>query len=101
MFSSLLWSTDSLSSWSSGYIAQTIKWVLTHPSHSLRVVILQEVLSPAIVERAHDLGMRMLVWTPNEASEIADSLHKGTDGNMFDRTEELLKTLTDHGKLAR
>jgi glycerophosphoryl diester phosphodiesterase len=45
-------------------------------------------------ERAHHLGMRVLVWTPNKERQVVSSLAKGVDGIMSDEVE-LLKQLTD------
>jgi len=52
---------------------------------------------PTTTERAHRLGMRVFVWTPNTEPQIIAAIAKGVDGIMSDRTT-LLRELTDRTK---
>ncbi len=53
----------------------------------------KRVNSP-MVERAHDLGMRVMLWTPNTEEELAAAFATGADGVMSDRTE-LVREMAD------
>lgn len=45
------------------------------------------IVTPSMIERAHDLGIHVIVWTPNTKEAIAGALDKGVHGVMSDRTE--------------
>ncbi|HLG90739.1 MAG TPA: glycerophosphodiester phosphodiesterase family protein [Candidatus Saccharimonadales bacterium] len=45
-----------------------------------------------MIERAHDLGIHVIIWTPNTEATIARALDKGVHGVMSDRTE-LMKSI--------
>lgn len=47
------------------------------------------VLTPALVRRAHDAGLRVDVWTVNEEADMRRLLGWGVDGIMTDRPDVL------------
>lgn len=44
-------------------------------------------VTPAMVTRAHALGLRVLLWTPNTEADILRAFRTGADGVMSDRTQ--------------
>lgn len=51
-------------------------------------------VTAAMVDRAHDLGMRVMLWTPNTADDIKKAFDTGADGVMSDRTT-LVKSIAE------
>lgn len=51
-------------------------------------------VTSGMVDKAHDLGLRVILWTPNTEEAIRQSFDTGADGVMSDRTY-LLKTMAD------
>lgn len=47
-----------------------------------------------MVERAHELGLRVMLWTPNTEAALARAFDTGADGVMSDRTR-LVKEMAD------
>jgi glycerophosphoryl diester phosphodiesterase len=56
------------------------------------------LVTPKMVERAHEQGMRVVLWTPNTEAAIEEAFATGADGVMSDRTE-LVKRTADSLKL--
>jgi glycerophosphoryl diester phosphodiesterase len=56
----------------------------------------QELVTPESVQGAHDLGLRIHVWTINDSDEMARLLDRGVDGIMSDHPEELVRTARSH-----
>lgn len=52
------------------------------------------LVTERMVERAHEQGMRIILWTPNTEAAIAEAFDTGADGVMSDRTE-LVKAAAD------
>jgi glycerophosphoryl diester phosphodiesterase len=51
-------------------------------------------IDPGMAERAHEVGMVLLTWTPNTRTEIAAALDRGADGVMSDRLTLLLEEVS-------
>lgn len=58
------------------------------------------VVTPRFVERAHDLGLQVHVWTVNEASRMHALLDLGVDGIVTDRPTLLREVLVERGQWA-
>src|SRR5262245_41138547 len=56
------------------------------------------IVTPALVERAHDLGLHVQVWTIDDAGEMGDLLDMGVDGIMSDRPDVLRDVLIERGQ---
>jgi glycerophosphoryl diester phosphodiesterase len=63
------------------------------PRHRLGI----EVLTPAYVSRAHELGKVVNVWTVNEAQEMHRVLDLGVDGIFTDRLDVLRDVFRERG----
>ena len=55
------------------------------------------VYSQRLVELAHDLGLRVMVWTIDDAAVIAGLLDEGVDGVITDRPDVLRDVLIARG----
>ncbi|HVX56246.1 MAG TPA: glycerophosphodiester phosphodiesterase family protein [Candidatus Saccharimonadales bacterium] len=51
-------------------------------------------VNPPMVERAHEHGLRVILWTPNTEAELARAFDTDADGVMSDRTE-MVKAMAD------
>jgi glycerophosphoryl diester phosphodiesterase len=56
-----------------------------------------DVLTPAFVSRAHDLGKTVNVWTINDAAQMHRVLDLGADGVFTDRLDILREVFRDRG----
>jgi glycerophosphoryl diester phosphodiesterase len=52
---------------------------------------------PALVEEAHDLKLRVVVWTVNKPDDMARMIDIGVDGIISDRPDLLSKVAVDKG----
>lgn len=55
-------------------------------------------LTPAKVQEAHDLGLKVLVWTVNDPVQMARFVDWGVDGLITDRPDLGLQVLKERGK---
>ncbi len=55
------------------------------------------VVTPRFVRAAHDLGVRVVVWTVNDPDEMARLLDMGVDGIITDYPDRLLALLRARG----
>lgn len=55
------------------------------------------VVTPRFVRAAHNLGIRVDVWTIDDPAEMARLLEMGVDGIMSDRPDILVNVLKDRG----
>ncbi len=60
-----------------------------------------EIVTPEFVQRAHDLGRHVHVWTVDTRDEILRLLDLGVDGIMADRLDVLREALTTRGDWRR
>ena len=56
------------------------------------------ILTPAFVRAAHDLGVRVDVWTINTEPDMRRVLGLGADGIMTDHPDVLNKVLGGRGQ---
>jgi glycerophosphoryl diester phosphodiesterase len=56
------------------------------------------IFRDALVERAHDVGVRVVVWTVNDPSTMARLLDAGVDGIITDRPDLLRDVLISRGQ---
>ena len=54
--------------------------------------------SAALIDRAHEAGLAVHVWTVNEAKLMSSLLDLGADGIMTDQTELLREVMIDRGQ---
>jgi glycerophosphoryl diester phosphodiesterase len=54
-------------------------------------------VTPALVAESHRLGLRVVVWTVNRASDIAAMIDAGVDGIISDRPDLLRQVAGDKG----
>ena len=59
------------------------------------------VYSARLVALAHELGLRVMAWTINDAAEIVQLLDQGVDGVITDRPDVLRDVLIARGAWAR
>lgn len=57
-------------------------------------------ITPEIVERVHEMGLQVHVWTPNDKKSMEESLARGVDGIMSDEIR-LLKEVIDKWNTTR
>ena len=57
-----------------------------------------EVVTPRFLRAAHRHGIRVQVWTVNEAEDMQALLDMGVDGVMTDRPSLLKQILIDRGE---
>ncbi|MFQ5791225.1 MAG: glycerophosphodiester phosphodiesterase [Acidobacteriota bacterium] len=62
---------------------------------------LRRVVSPAVIEVAHHLGLEVHVWTVNEPVHIQRLLHWGVDGVMTDDPARALSSVEGLREMAR
>jgi glycerophosphoryl diester phosphodiesterase len=55
------------------------------------------VITPSFVEKAHEFGVHVHVWTVDDRDEIEHLLALGVDGFITDRTDVLKNVLTNKG----
>ena len=56
------------------------------------------VYTSEVVQRAHDIGVRVLVWTVNDSSTMHRLLDQGVDGIITDRPDLLREVLVARGQ---
>lgn len=56
------------------------------------------VYTSEVVQRAHDIGVRVLVWTVNDSSTMHRLLDQGVDGIITDRPDVLREVLVARGQ---
>jgi glycerophosphoryl diester phosphodiesterase len=56
------------------------------------------VVTPALVARAHDVGIEVHVWTIDDGAQMHELLDMGVDGIMTDRPDTLRDVLLDRGE---
>jgi glycerophosphoryl diester phosphodiesterase len=54
-------------------------------------------VNPALVSEAHDLKLRVVVWTVNKPEDIARMIDMGVDGIISDRPDLLRRVAADKG----
>lgn len=57
-----------------------------------------EVVTPAFVARAHELGKHVHVWTVNDRDDMRTLLDRGVDGIITDRIDTLRDLLVERGQ---
>ena len=57
-----------------------------------------EVVTPGFVQRAHDLGKHVHVWTVDEPDVMRLLLDRGVDGLISDRIDILRDVLIERGQ---
>ncbi len=57
-----------------------------------------EVVTPAFVQRAHEVGKHVHVWTVDDAVSIRLLLDRGVDGIVSDRIDTLREVLLERGQ---
>jgi glycerophosphoryl diester phosphodiesterase len=65
--------------------AQSIGCVALHPFHSQ--------VTPALVDRVHDMGMSVATWTVNDKDDVVAVVAAGVDIMISDRVTDTLRTL--------
>src|SRR5689334_2340192 len=54
-------------------------------------------VTPALIAEAHDLKLRVVVWTVNKSEDMARLIEAGVDGIISDRPDLLRKVAVDKG----
>ena len=57
-----------------------------------------EGISKNYVDKCHDGGIKVTVWTPNDEKSILSSLDAGVDAIASDRPDLVIRLINDHGK---
>ena len=58
----------------------------------------RRLVTPRFVDKAHQLGLQVHVWTIDDPQVMADLLDIGVDGLMTDRTDLLRDVLLRRGQ---
>jgi glycerophosphoryl diester phosphodiesterase len=58
-------------------------------------------VTPEVVKEAHDLALRVVVWTVNKPDDIARMIDTGVDGVISDRPDVLRRIATEKGVIER
>ncbi len=76
-----------------------------HPSNDLvertvragarQLVARGDLITPAVVEKAHHAGLQVVAWTINEADQMRRLIATGVDGIITDYPDRLLSVLSD------
>ncbi len=76
-----------------------------HPSNDLvertvragarQLVARGDLITPAVVEKAHHAGLQVVAWTINEADQMRHLIATGVDGILTDYPDRLLSVLSD------
>ena len=56
-----------------------------------------ELVTPALIRRAHALGKHVHVWTIDDAAEMRRLIDLGVDGIVSDRIDTLALVLAERG----
>jgi glycerophosphoryl diester phosphodiesterase len=54
-----------------------------------------DLVTPALVKRAHEAGLQVVAWTINEPDQMRRLIEAGVDGIMSDYPDRLVKVLND------
>ncbi|MPZ61859.1 MAG: glycerophosphodiester phosphodiesterase [Propionibacteriales bacterium] len=77
------------------------RWLLRRPVPCVQVprrVGPFELVTEGFVNRAHELGRQVHVWTVDDATEMRELLDLGVDGIITDRIDTLREVLTSRGQ---
>ena len=76
-----------------------------HPSSDLveravragarQLVARGDLITPAVVEKAHHAGLQVAAWTINEPEQMRRLIQAGVDGIITDYPDRLLSVLRD------
>jgi glycerophosphoryl diester phosphodiesterase len=58
-------------------------------------------ITPALVKKSHDLGLKVIPWTPNSEAEMTTVIEAGADGLITDYPDRALPVLQRLGKTIR
>jgi len=54
-----------------------------------------DLITPAVIEKAHHAGLQVVAWTVNEADQMRHLIATGVDGIITDYPDRLLSVLHD------
>ena len=63
------------------------------------IAMYYEGLSGSYVDRCHEGGLKVSVWTPNDEAGISDSLDAGVDAIVSDRPDMVINLINSKGKI--